>query len=360
MSEDGNNNRTDDARLSRREMLRRSAGAVAAAAAAGLSLGSFGGVGRLLGQDTGGGAAGTGGAGDAAVAGDAAAGEAAPERANSRVVVVRHPEVLIKDYRANRPVMEEMIERGIRELTGADSAEKAWRQVAQEGDRVSAKTTRSGGENLKTHEEISFYLRRRLSQAAKVDREKIIAWDRPDLRGALLELSDAYKLPTSGRETRLRAVLARDVTAIINLPVLKTHNGTGASISMKNHFGSINNPSAFHGWEDGMWKHIAEVNALEPIRSRTRLIICDATRPLYDGGPGDNERYRWNANSLIIGFDPVAVERVGLEMLLKKREAEAGKPWPLPAAEKLVEYADRLNLGNGDLRRIDLVELKLG
>lgn len=330
MSDQRDNNR----RLSRRDMLRSSA---AAAAALGLSCGPLARAARLLAQTS-----------------------AIAVRPRSRVVVVTHPEVLIRDFQANRPIMEQMIERGLRELTGADSAEKAWRQVAQDGDRVSAKTTRSGGVNLRTHDEIGFYLQRRLSEAAKVDREKIIIWDRPDLRGPMLELSDPYRLPTSGKETRLRAVLARDVTAIVNLPVLKTHHGSGVSISMKNHFGSINNPSAFHGWDDGMWQHIAEVNALEPIRTRTRLVICDATRPLYDGGPGDNDRYRWNANALIIGFDPVAVERVGLEMLLKKREAEARKPWPLPAAQKLVEYADKLDLGNADLKRIDIVEVKLG
>ncbi len=346
--------------LSRRQMLKRSA---AAAAAAGLSYGPLGGAARLLAQ-TGAGSGATGLAAEGGPAGGAAAASAAEgaaaERARSRVVVVTHPEVLIRDYQANRPVMEQMIERGLRELTGADSAEKAWRQVAQDGDRLSVKTTRSGGKLLKTHDEIGFYLQRRLPEAAKVNREKIIIWDRPDLRGALLELSEAYRLPTSGKETRLRAALVRDMTGIINLPVLKTHHGEGASVSLKNHFGSINNPSAFHGWDDGMWQHIAEVNALEPIRTRTRLIICDATRPLFDGGPANNERYRWNANALIMGFDPVAVERVGVTLLLKKREAEAGKPWPLPAAEKMLAYADELGLGNADLKKIDIAELALG
>jgi hypothetical protein len=327
--------------ISRREMLRRTA---AAAAAAGFSAGPLASLAQLLAQEPQAGA-------------QTAPGAARPR---SRVIVVSHPEVLIRDYRANRGVMEQMIERGLRELTGADSAEKAWRQVAQDGDRVSAKTTRSGGDNLKTHDEIGFYIQRRLSEAARVDREKILIWDRPDLRGALLETGDPFRLPTSGRQTRLRAVLQRDVTAIINLPVLKTHHGTGVSISLKNHFGSINNPSAFHGWEDGMWRHIAEVNALEPIRRNTRLVVCDATMPLFEGGPADEARYRWNANALIIGFDPVAVERVGLQMLLRKREAEARKPWPLPAAEKMLEYAEELGLGNTDPRRIDLVELKLG
>jgi len=334
--------------LSRRDFLRRSALAGAAAALGASVLGS---AANLLAQT----------AGDAPKA--APATPAAPEadRPKSRVVVITHPEVLIKDYTANVPQLQKMIERAVRELTGADSDKKAWATIAAAGDRVSMKTTRAAGDTLKTHDEIPAYLARRLAEAAGVDKTKIRAWDRPDLTPEELELSDPYTLPTRGKETRLRAALVKDNPVIINLPVLKMHSGTGASVAMKNHFGSINNPSTFHGWGTGdMAKSIAEVSNLEPIRKRTRLVIVDATRPLWDGGPNDKPECRWNFNGLVVGTDPVAVERIALDILEKKREEVRRDPWPATDARKVVEWAEHLGVGQADLKRIDLVRLDLG
>ena len=329
--------------MSRRQFLRH--GAAAGMAAAGLLAGRGlpGRTGRLMAQDA---------------AGEAPAPEA--DKPKSRVVVITHPEALIRDYEANRPVLEKLIERAIRELTGADSEKKAWQTVAADGDRVTMKTTRAAGDQLKTHDEIPAYIARRLTEAAGVAADRIRAWDRGDLKGADLELSDPYELPSRGRQTRLRAALVKDTTAIINLPVLKMHSGTGASVAMKNHFGSINNPSTFHGWTRGrMARSIAELNALEPIRTRTRLVVVDATRPLYHGGPHDNPKSRWTFGGVIVGTDPVAVERAGLDILDTKRQEIKGSPWPATDGREVVAWAEKLGLGNADLDRIDLVRIDL-
>ena len=335
---------TNPGGISRRDFLRRTS-----AGAAGLVLGSrlLGDAGRLLAQ-----------ADDAAPSAEGA--PPAPERPKSRVVVITHPEALLKDYVANAPQLGRMIERAVRELSGADTEKKAWASIAAAGDHVSMKTTRSGGPDLKTHDEIAAYLTSRLVDVAGVDRAHVRAWDRMDLSPGERELSEAYTLPTRGRETRLRAALVKDVTAIINLPVLKMHSGTGASIAMKNHFGSINNPSAFHGWGRGqMQKSIAELNALEPIRTRTRLVVVDATRPLYNNGPHDDPKFRWSFNGLIVGVDPVAVESVGLDILEKKREEAHGKPWPATDAREAVAHAADLGVGHAERRHIDLVRIDL-
>ena len=353
--------------LSRRDFLRRGAAAAAGAVAAGSLLDR---ASQLLAQQ--GAAEGTPAAKSSraakadkpATAGEpTAAGEpAAQDVKKSRVIVITHPEALLREYEANRPVIEKMIERAVRELTGAESEQKAWRQIAAAGDRVSMKITRAGGPNLRTHDEIPAYLSKRLAEVAGVEAARIRAWDRTDLKPEEMELSESYMLPSRGKETRLRAALTKDVTAIINLPVLKMHSGTGASIALKNHFGSINNPSAFHGWEAGeMWKSIAELNNLEPIRKRTRLVIVDATRPLYRDGPTDRPDFRWNFNGLIVGLDPVAVESVGLDILDKKREeANPGAPgWPATDGRKTTEWAQRIGLGHADKDRIELVTIRL-
>jgi len=337
-------------RLSRREFLRQGLAAAAAVGAA-ASLPPL--AGRLFGQET-------PAAGQAAAAGTGDAAGAGGVAGKSRVIVITHPEALVREYVGNRPVLQQMLERAVRELTGADSDKKAWQQVALPGEPVSIKTTRAGGDLLKTHDELSAYVAERLIEAAGSDKDRIRIWDRPDLRGEDLELSEPFVLPTRGKETRLRAVLVKDSPAIVNMPVLKTHSGTGASIAMKNHFGSINNPSAFHSWATGnMARSIAELNRLDPIRTRTRLIVVDATRPLFAEGPSDNPDFRWTFGGLIVGTDPVAVDAVGLDILEKKREEHFGRPWPLEHAREMVRWGQTIGLGNADASRIEVVRIKL-
>jgi hypothetical protein len=107
-------------------------------------------------------------------------------------------------------------------------------------------------------------------------------------------------------------------------------------------------------------KNRPELNALGPIRTKTRLCIVDAIRPLYAGGPADNEEYRWDYRGLIVGTDPVAVSAVGMRILEAKREAALGKPWPMTFARELLACAQKIGLGNADPDRINLVEAKMG
>ena len=100
-------------RISRREFLRHGATAAAGLALSGSVMGA---AGQLFAQDA------------PAPAGDKTGLEAI-KLPKSRVVVITHPEAIIRDYLANRPLLEKMIEQALRELTGADSELKAWQQV---------------------------------------------------------------------------------------------------------------------------------------------------------------------------------------------------------------------------------------
>lgn len=143
--------------------------------------------------------------------------------------------------------------------------------------------------------------------------------------------------------------------------MLKAHFGEGISASMKNHLGSVNNPAVYHGWRpDQMPRNLPELNALDPIRKKTRLCILDAFRPLFAGGPADDENYRWDYCGLIVGTDPVAVTAVGMQILEARRAEVRGKPWPMTAARHLVAHAQKIGLGAADPDRIDLVEAKMG
>jgi hypothetical protein len=143
------------------------------------------------------------------------------------------------------------------------------------------------------------------------------------------------------------------------MPILKYHNQSGITFAMKNHFGTFDNPGAFHEPRTG--QAIAELNALPEIRERTRLVIGDALQiaPESIGG--------WfravTGDSILVSFDPVAHDAVGFQVLGEvlvsegndtKAEylAKTAQFWPTRSAE--------LGLGTNDPANIDLKEINLG
>jgi hypothetical protein len=284
-------------------------------------------------------------------------GAGAAERAptSSRVVVVTHPEVLVKEYRVNPPIIRQMVDRALVELTGKRGEGEAWRAVGREDDFVVIKHNSIGAPTLHSHTEINDAVAGQLVAGAKVKPDRILAVDRYPPR-PFDGLSAPVTLPSRGLVTHLRRLYTDQATAIVNVSVLKAHFGEGLSAAMKNHLGSVNNPSAFHGWEpDRLPRSLPELNALGPIRRKTRLVIIDAIRPLFAGGPADNPEYRWDFRSLIVSTDPVAASAVGLRILEEKRAAVRGKEWPMTAARLMMAYAQSIGLGNADPDRIDLI-----
>ncbi len=291
---------------------------------------------------------------------DAPPPEAPPPPEKSRVVVVTHPEVIIRDYRANLPIVRAMLDRAVAELTGRRTEAEAWADVAREGDFVAVKYNGMHAPTLHSHAEINSVLMERLTQTAGVDPERFLAVDRR-LPEPYDELSDPFALPSRNLTTRLRRLYTETATAVVNVSVLKTHFGEGLSAALKNHLGSVNNPAAYHGWEpDRMPRSLPELNALPPLRTKTRLVVVDAIRPLYAGGPFDDPAYRWDFRGLIVARDPVAADAVGLRILEARRAEARGRAWPMPAARAMVRWGQEIGLGNADPGGIDRVEVDMG
>jgi len=148
-------------------------------------------------------------------------------------------------------------------------------------------------------------------------------------------------------------VLTSMVDHSINLPVLKDHSIAGLSAGLKNMYGAVHNPNKYHGRNCD--PYAAHVNNLEPIRDKHRLTVIDAVRVQYDNGPGfDNDSLEWH-NGLIVSEDPVAADRIGLEIVEYLRRKNN-----LPPLEKVgrkvayLDSAQELKLGISDLSLIDL------
>jgi len=283
----------------------------------------------------------------------------------SRIVVVSHSGVMAGGWQGDEKIITTMLEAGIKELTGKSTVRDAWASIIKPKDVVSAKYNQEGGASLRTRPLVRDWVRQSVL-AVGVEPGNCVVWSKGDLEGDDRNWTDEYTL-RSGMKTRLRGIFPRQ-TAFINLPVCKMHWGTGITVALKNHFGSIDNAGSFHDWEQNeggahlppMWKSIGEINALEPIAKRTRLVICDVLRPLWEGGPGDVPRFRWDYNAIIFGTDPVAVDSLSCDILEEQRAKVAGRPWPAESGRKSVQYAASLGLGHVDKDWMDIVNVRLG
>ncbi len=159
---------------------------------------------------------------------------------------------------------------------------------------------------------------------------------------------------TSGEVNSLVSKVMTDLVDFnINLPILKDHSIAGLSACLKNMYGAINNPNKFH--DNNCDPFAANISNLEPIKSKNRLAIIDAIRVQYNGGPGYDSRYLGFYNGLIISDDPVAADRIGLEILEHLRKKN-NLP-TLTQTEREVKYlksAEQLGLGMASREKIDL------
>ena len=85
------------------------------------------------------------------------------------------------------------------------------------------------------------------------------------------------------------------------------------------------------------------------------MTIIDAIKVQYNAGPGYDSRYMYNYGGLIISEDPVAADRIGLEILEFIRSKNS-----LPSLEEVkrpaiyLKSADEIGLGTADLNKIEL------
>ncbi len=169
--------------------------------------------------------------------------------------------------------------------------------------------------------------------------------------GSDYEYKDAYEL--DGTAIQLSPIIA-GCTALINMPVLKSHMISGITFAMKNHFGSTQNPPVLHS---PIWDKMAGLNALAPIKDRTRLIIGDMLEAnLHYSGSFPYWKPDYRGDSILMSFDPVAHDRVGLDVLTDLLAAEGSSVSLLDMAERCLTSGAALGLGTNLSENMEVVE----
>ncbi len=287
-----------------------------------------------------------------------------PAAATSRVVLVRHSGVWGGDD-PDPAIVRQMLDAGLSTLADTADALAVWRALFDPTDRVLLKVNciASGGP---TQPAVTYAIAQRLQDAGLFP-ENILIFDRTDheLAAAGYTLNEGgsnvqcHGARGSGSEATLTQARIRfypqidSCDAIINVPTPKQHDMAGISIAMKNHYGSIANPGALHGSRCD--PAIAELNAQPNVRDKTRLVVSAA----LNVSPAD-----WNRpvreNALLLSFDPVALDTVSRDILVRQRRAMGMNADFLIEGAPQLQTAQSLELGATDAELIDLREVVLG
>jgi hypothetical protein len=286
----------------------------------------------------------------------------------SKIVRARHSGVWSGDT-MNPEALRQMLDAAITRLTGLNDAREAWAALFKPTEKVALKVNSLAG--LSTHVPLAMAVADRL-QNAGVPADQITLYDR-----SALELEQAhYPINQTGPGVRCYATdgayegswkltdsdikLSRillDCDALINLPLLKAAPGPGISFAMKNHYGSFNMPSHYHGSE--FERALPELNLLSPIKDRTRLIIGSIlTQETHRGADGYS--IIGLKDTMLVGFDPVAMDALGLK-LASDELAAAGKDPTVNSVEATpwLEHGAKIGLGTNDLSNVSLAEEKV-
>ncbi len=251
-------------------------------------------------------------------------------------------------------VVREMMARGICALTGEATVPGAWRRFFEPADVVGIKVNCGGHPWCVSSKEIVAEVVRQLL-AVGIRPPQIFLYER--FQNQLDEVNYAPHLPEGvqivaaesrnrhsenggydpatyveadlfGEEdtrSNLMSLVSRRLTKIINIPNMKDHGATGVTGCLKNiAYGSFSNVArTHHQGKSHTYSFVGTLAAVEPLRSRTVLQIMDGLRAVWHGGPfARTRRYVFHPRQILFGTDPVAIDRLLLDIIDDKRKDE--------------------------------------
>ncbi len=315
----------------------------------------------------------------------------------------------VTNDKADPAVVAEMIRQGLLALTGEKDYRDAWRRFIAPNDVVGIKLNCSGAPKICSHPVVVAEIAKQLI-ANGVPAKNITCYERfqeqvdsakyPDYlpAGVNIWAASGVRDGINGYDPRTyvevdffgeddtRSNIARYVserfTKIINVPNMKDHGASGVTGCLKNiAYGSFHNVARSHRFEKtNTFSFIGTLAAVEPLRSRTVLQIMDGLKGIWHGGPFQYaDRFGFYPARMLFGTDPVAIDRLLIDIIEEKRKAEGaisvfnrsmayGKKGDFhkdPNANNFirepghVEFAGGLGLGVFDKSKITLKEIRL-
>jgi uncharacterized protein (DUF362 family) len=303
-----------------------------------------------------------------------------------------------------------MIAQGMRALTGDAHTRDSWARFFAPSDVVGIKVNCSGAPGIMSTPEVVAEIVRNLgavgvkpenvwiyerfrNQVNSVRYERFVPagvniWTAEQSRGSIAGYDpntyvDVDFFGEDDTRSNLARVVSERLTKIINVPNMKDHGAAGVTGCLKNiAYGSFSNVARSHsGFKTNTYSFIGTLASVEPLRSRTVLQVMDGLRGVWHGGPFSFKRkFRFYPKELMFGTDPVAVDRLLLDVIDHKRAAEhASSVWDRsmanvkpgrdyddnPSINRFIrepghiEYASKLGLGVYDIGQIQVRKIDL-
>lgn len=329
-----------------------------------------------------------------------------PGKYPGKVIKANHPGCII-DGQPSEAIAYEMLKTSMLSLTGKTDLREAWLELVGPEDIIGLKVNPIAGKLLSTSHAVTQSIIKQLEEAG-IPRKNLIIWDRreadlkesgfteenypgikilgteyQDADGSYIDKDgkfygerridksqsffvdlegeyDAYTMPfmiNGGKHSYFSKICTEMVTKIINVPVIK-NAGSTITVCMKNlAFGSITNTARLHGpmWHDTC----AYACAFPPLRDKVVLNIADGLTGCFDGGPSANPQFICHYNTLVVGTDPVATDRICYDIVLAKRIEEGIQESEKAGSRAFMETAQQLKLGIADKDKIELKEINL-
>ena len=249
-----------------------------------------------------------------------------------KVVMVRNQHLFAKGDKPDAGIAKQMLDQAVCSLTGNSNPDAAWKTILKPTDVLGIKSNQ--WDRLPTPAVLEQALRER---AVKVG-----------IRQANISIAD-------------RSVLTNRVfqksTALINIRPMRTHAWSGVGSLIKNYIPFSSNMDSFH--PDSCAK-LATLFDFPQVKGKSRLhVLVMFTPQFHHLAPHHfSEEYVWKYNGLLVGFDPVAIDSIGLRIIEAKRNEYFKENRPLNPPAKHIALADtQYRLGTADPAKINLVKI---
>jgi hypothetical protein len=291
----------------------------------------------------------------------------------------------------NPTVTRRMVDRLVRAVTGQTETKRAWQSLVAPTDRVGIKVSAVGGRYFGSHRGIVEAVVEGLEQAG-VPRSRVVVWDRDleDLRAAGFvrqrggygvasvppitgyDRTAVFSAPVLGKliwgdalfaekqgklgkkmieadqlssNSCLASVLTKQVTKIINIPVLSDEAGCGVAGAIYNMtVPNIDNWRRFTQTEGDGASALIDLYADERVGGKVVLTIMDALLAQYAGGPRFNPNYAFPYHMIYASKFPVALDANAFRLIENWRK-EAKLP-PIARRVEWLESGEEMGLGH--------------
>jgi hypothetical protein len=274
-----------------------------------------------------------------------------------RVAYVRSEYVMRYD-RIHQPVLSEMIDAAVTSATKQPSPKEAWSAILKQDDIIGLKFNQAAARELNISAQMADIVIKSLVDAGfKAD--NIVLIEAPAGLASQYQTQPA-RIGWQDKETDFRSGSDRlakyldQVSAVINIPFLKTHRIARMTCTLKNiSHAVVMNPARFH--DNHCSPYIADIFSLPQVRDKIKLHLVNCLKVIHVGGPSGAGIQIQDAGVVLAGTDPVAIDTVGLDLLNQARK-QSNLPPIAQQSEELpyISAAVARQLGCPHFNQIDI------